>query len=311
MPSRRHFLGASALALPALTLGRLSATAAPAASQSRASRGDGLKLGAVTYNIAKDWDVETIITNLTEVGMQAVELRTTHAHGVEISLSPAQRADVRQRFAESPIDLASLGTICEYHAEDSAVLRKNIDETAEWVKLAHDVGAASIKVRPNGLRTDVPPEKSLEQIGRALKECGAVAADHDVRIQLEVHGRETSRLPNIRRILDHADDHPNVWICWNSNQDDLRDGGLESNFKLVEHKIGQVHMRDLYVEEYPWRRLIGLLHGIEFPGYCYAELGQPSCDGVRVLRYFRGMFRAFEGIEGPRPDRPDQAGDWR
>ena len=46
----------------------------------------------VTYLIAKDWDVPTIIKNLTEVGMDAVELRTTHKHGVEIALSPAARA---------------------------------------------------------------------------------------------------------------------------------------------------------------------------------------------------------------------------
>jgi hypothetical protein len=58
-------------------------------------------------------------------------------------------------------------------------------------------------------------------------------------------------------------------------------------------------MRDLYVEEYPWRRLIGLLQGSAFNGYCFAELGQPSTDGVRVLKYFRGMFRDFQGLVNP------------
>jgi hypothetical protein len=58
-------------------------------------------------------------------------------------------------------------------------------------------------------------------------------------------------------------------------------------------------MRDLYQEEYPWRRLVQLLQGINFDGYCYAELGQPSSDGLRVLKYFHGMFRALQGIEGP------------
>ena len=46
----------------------------------------GLKLGTVTYNIAKDWDLPTLIKNLTDTGFEAVELRTTHKHGVEISL---------------------------------------------------------------------------------------------------------------------------------------------------------------------------------------------------------------------------------
>ena len=96
----------------------------------------GLKLGTVTYLIAKDWDVPTIIKNLTDVGMDAVELRTTHKHGVEISLSAAARAEVQKMFDESPVKIGGLGTICEYHSPDPAVLRKNIDETKEWVKLA-------------------------------------------------------------------------------------------------------------------------------------------------------------------------------
>jgi sugar phosphate isomerase/epimerase len=293
MTSRRDFLGA-ALAAPVLGLPE----GARRASQPPTPRRE-LRLGTVTYNIAKDWDVPTIIKNLTDVGMEAVELRTTHAHGVELSLTPGQRAEVRKRFEDSPIRIGGLGTTCEYHATDPAVLRKNIEETKAWLVLARELGCPSVKVRPNGLRKDVSEEQSLEQIGRALRECGEAARQEGVRIQVEVHGRDTARLPRMRRILDHADNHSHVWICWNSNQEDLLDGGLERNFGLVKDKIGQIHMRDLYVEEYPWRRLIAMLQGIAFNGYCFAELGQPSTDGVRVLKYFRGMFRDFQGLVNP------------
>jgi sugar phosphate isomerase/epimerase len=293
MTSRRDFLGA-AVAAPALGLSGVR----PASGQAGPARRE-LRLGTVTYNIAKDWDIPTIIKNLTEVGMQGVELRTTHAHGVELSLTPAARAEVRKRFDDSPVRIGGLGTTCEYHAEDPAVIRKNIEETRAWLVLARDLGCPSIKVRPNGLRKDVPEEQSLEQIGRALRECGEAARQEGVQIQVEVHGRDTARVPRMRRILDHAGNHSHVWICWNSNQEDLLDGGLERNFALVKDKIGQVHMRDLYLEEYPWQRLVALLQGIDFPGYCFAELGQPSTDGVRVLKYFRGMFRAFQGIVQP------------
>jgi hypothetical protein len=110
-----------------------------------------------------------------------------------------------------------------------------------------------------------------------------------------VHGPETSRLPAIHRILKHAGEPPALWVCWNSNPTDLEDGGLESNFRLVQHRIGQVHMHDLYDADYPWRRLVRLLQGIGFDGYCYAELGEPSCDGVPILKYFKAALRAFEG----------------
>jgi len=299
--SRRRFLAGSASAIPALGLASAGPQPAGARKPEPPTIGPrrGLRVGAVTYNIAKDWDIDTVIRNLTEAGLEAVELRTTHRHGVELSLAKAERSEVKKRFADSPVRLASLGTTCEYHSEDPAVVRRNVEETKAWLQLAADVGAGSVKVRPNGLRKDVPPGATLEQIGKALEECGGAAADQGLKIQLEVHGSETARLPNIRKILDHAGDHAAVWVCWNSNQADLLDGGLESNFRLVQDRIGQVHMRDLYYEEYPWRRLIQLLQGIHFAGYCYAELGQPSSDGLRVLKYFHGMFRALQGIEGP------------
>ena len=295
--SRRAFLAAGLVSPAVAALGSHPAAAQPAAG---GSTPHVLKLGAVTYNVAKDWDVPTIIKNLTMVGMDGVELRTTHAHGVEIALTPAQRAEVRKQFEASSIAIAGLGTTCEYHAADPAVLRRNIEETKQWVQLAKDLGCPSIKVRPNGLRKDVPEDVSLQQIGKALKECGQAAADAGVRIQVEVHGAETQRIPRVVKMLEYADRHPGVWICWNSNPTDLMDGGFDRNFALLKDRIGQVHMRDLYVEEYPWQRLISNLQAMKFPGYCFAELGDVTSDGVRVLKYFRGMFRQFEGIVQPK-----------
>jgi sugar phosphate isomerase/epimerase len=236
-----------------------------------------------------------IIKNLVEVGMDAVELRTTHKHGVETSLPPPARAEVRKRFDDSPVKIGGIGTTCEYHSADQVVVRRNIDETKEWVKLANEIGSPSVKVRPNGLPKDVPEDKTLEQIGKALRECGAFAQNLGVHIQLEVHGTETSRLPRIRRILDYGGNHTGVRVCWNSNPTDLLDGGFEPAFRLVKDQIGQVHMRDLFLEEYPWRQLIAALSEMRFQGYCFAEIPE-SADPVRVLKYFRGLFRAYQGL---------------
>ena len=249
----------------------------------------GLKLGTVTYNIAKDWDLPTLVKNLGDTGFDAVELRTTHKHGVEISLSAAARAEVRKRFEDSPVTIGGLGTTCEYQSADPAVVRKNIDETREWVQLARDIGSPSVKVRPNGLAKEVPEEKTLEQIGKALRECGAFAVDHGVKIQLEVHGETTSRVPRIRKILDYGGNHPGVRVCWNSNQTDLLDGGFDANFHLVRDQIGQVHMRDLFLEEYPWRQLLTALTDMRFDGYCFAEIPE-SADPLRVLGTFVACF---------------------
>ena len=121
MPSRRTFLGLVAAFATSRGLKTPPSTGDPSALQPSSPPTRGLKIGTVTYNIAKDWDVDTIIKNLTDVGMDGVELRTTHKHGVELSLTPAQRAEVKKKFEDSPIELAGLGTVCEYHAPDPAV----------------------------------------------------------------------------------------------------------------------------------------------------------------------------------------------
>src|SRR3954454_10791313 len=106
---RRAFLSSMA-ALPAVASLDLAQAAAPPAGRR------GLKLGIVTYNIGKDWDVPTIIKNLTEVGFDGVELRTTHKHGVEIALPAAARADVKKQFEASTIKMGGFGTTCDFHS---------------------------------------------------------------------------------------------------------------------------------------------------------------------------------------------------
>ena len=53
-------------------------------------------------------------------------------------------------------------------------------------------------------------------------------------------------------------------------------------------------MRDLFLEEYPWKRLVQLLQEIRFPGFCLLEVPE-SADPQRVLSYARALFRAYQG----------------
>ena len=187
-----------------------------------------------------------------------------------------------------------LGSVFDYHTPDQAKLRADIEATKQYIVLAHDVGATGVKVRPNGLPKEVPKEKTLEQIGRSLREVGEFAKDHGQQIRLEVHGSETSLLPNIKTIIDVAA-HKNVGVCWNSNQTDLDGEGFDSNFNLVKDKIFSVHMRDLFLEEYPFRRLLTRLNEIRFSGFCLAEIPETK-DPVRVMKYFRALWLAYQDL---------------
>jgi sugar phosphate isomerase/epimerase len=210
-----------------------------------------------------------------------------------VSLSREHRAEVKKRFRDSKIQLMGLGSAFEFQMPDPEKLRNEIEACKEYIILAQDVGATGVKVRPNGLPKEAPVDKTLEQIGRSLRELGEFGATNGQQIRLEVHGAGTSLLPNIKRIIDVAD-HKNVGVCWNSNQTDLDGQGFEHNFDLVKDKIFSVHMRDLYLEEYPFRRLLTRLNEIGFTGFCLAEIPE-SKDPLRVLRYFRGLWLALQG----------------
>ena len=253
------------------------------------------RLGTITYNIAKDWDLDRILKSLEKLGYEGVELRTSHAHKVEVNLNKMERESIRKRFDDSPVELAGLGSAFEYQNADMSIVRKNIDATKEYVRLAHDVGAPGVKVRPNGIPKGANLEKTLEQIGKALHEVGEDAEGFGVEIRVEVHGAVTCELPNIAKIMRYAD-HPNVYVCWNSNPTDVGpDGTIQRNFALVANKIREVHLHDLTDDKYPWRELFRLLKAIKYNGFTLAEIPESS-DPERVLTYFKSLWEAYQPL---------------
>jgi len=248
------------------------------------------QLGLVTYNLARSWDIPTIIKMCSETGFEAVELRTTHAHGVEPSLNEEQRKKVKKTFEDSPVRLLSLGTTCEYHAVEKEEVTRNIELTKEFIKLAYDVGALGVKVRPNGLQTEkgIPVEHTLKQIGDSLRECGEYAEEYGIEVWLEVHGKGTSDLRYIKKIMETVD-HKNVGVCWNSNVTDVIDGSVRETFNMVKDWIRSVHIHELYDKTYPWRELFTLLKASGYNRYCLAEIPESQEPG-RLMRYYSALF---------------------
>lgn len=254
-----------------------------------------MKLGTITYNIAKDWDLPTLLHNVKAAGLEGVELRTTHAHGVEPTLNVMQRKEVRQRFADTGLTLWGLGTVCEFHAPDPAKVKENIESCKRWCELAQDVGAHGVKVRPNGLPEGVPVEKTLAQIGTALRACGEAADAHGVEIWLEVHGSGTAHPPHIRTILD-ACHHPKVGACWNSNPQDVQNSSVQTYFELLKPDIRSCHINDLWNPAYPYRELFALLRQSGYDRFTLCEVGTPlrAEDGIAFLQCYRGLWNELQ-----------------
>ena len=250
----------------------------------------GMRFGLVTYLWAQDWDLPTIIANCEKTGLTGVELRTQHAHKVETSLTPGQRTEVKKRFADSSVTCIGYGSNFEYHSPDPSVLRKNIDQTKEYIKLCKDIGATGIKVKPNDLPADIPKEKTIAQIAASLNEVGKFAQDFDQLVRVEVHGNLTQEIPNMKAIFDQVTE-PNVRICWNCNDQDLLPPGLEGNFNMVKRWFGDtVHIRELNDGNYPYQQLFSLFAGINYEGWMLLEARTEPADKIVAMKEQLSLF---------------------
>ena len=248
-----------------------------------------MKLGLVTYMWGAAWDLPMLIKNCEATGFGGVELRSTHKHGVEPSLSKAERVDVRKRFEDSKVECVGLGSACEYHSPDPAVVKKNIELTKAFVLLSHDIGASGVKVRPNALNKNEDRETTIARMGMALRECGEFAADHGQELRVEVHGPGTQDPAVMKEILEIAD-HPRVRACWNSNPGDVMNGSIAHSFELLRPYLGYVtHIHDLRDEKYPYRELFGLLRKANYQGWCLSE-SPAVADPVRVMHDYRALW---------------------
>jgi sugar phosphate isomerase/epimerase len=287
---RRDFLTASAAGI---------ATGLAAASTTRGEDNQPirpappLRLGLMTYRLGEAWDLDTLIKNCLQTKFEHAELRTTHAHGVEVELSPSQRKDVRSKFEDAGLKL-SLASAFAYHWPELERVRENIEGTKRYTLLAHDVGAIGIRVFPNAILVDqgIPEQQTLRQIGKALAEVGTFAADYGVEIRVSNHGRGTDRITRIRKILEYAD-CPHVYVNWNCDETDVEEPGFEANFNLVKDRIRNLHIHDLDSEQYPYRRLFQLLRNNGYRGFCDAEV-QASAEPIRFMRYYRALFLALQ-----------------
>jgi Xylose isomerase-like TIM barrel len=280
--TRRGFLKTTATA----SVGVLAFTR-PGYSQEK--KGADIRYGLVTYQWGKDWDLPTLLKNCEQAKVLGVELRTTHKHGVEPSLTEAERNEVRARFESSSVHMVGIGSNERFDSPDPKVLETSIEATKRFIKLSHDVGGSGVKVKPDSFHKDVPREKTIEQIGNALNQIAEFGTGFGQQIRLEVHG-QCAQLPTIKAILDVAD-HPNVAVCWNCNPQDLEAPGLEHNFNLVKDRLGQTtHIHRFDSKNYPWPQLLDLYVKADYSGWMMLEEGEVPADPAAELIKQRELF---------------------
>jgi hypothetical protein len=271
-----------------VTVGVVGATALTSCSMlhnaKEAKAAKTTRFGFTTYQWGQDWDIPTLIANCTRAQAFGVELRTSqhYAHGVELTLTAEQRADVKKRFEDSPITLVGLATSERFDWPDTKQLEAAIKNTKAYISLSRDVGGSGVRVFPNSFHEGIPHEKTIEQIGSALNIVGAFATDYGQQVRLEAHGN-AGALPTIRAIMNHVVE-PSVRVKLNCDARDAQGEGFEYNFNLVKDYLGDtLHLHNLKDPEFPYQLQMDLLVKMGWTGWQLMEASDKVPDRVQAL----------------------------
>jgi len=294
--SRREFLRSAAGAAAAAAAPGI-ARAAAAASAAGPAPADAIRFGLVTYLWGADLALPELIEACVAGGLLGVELRTTHAHGVEPALDRRRRLEIRDRLRDSALEWWAIGSDERFDHPEPARLATAIGATMDFLKLSADVGGTGVKVKPDSFHEGVPRERTIEQIGQALNAVGRHAAELGQRLRLELHGG-CAEPATIAAILAVAD-HPAVAACWNCNDEDLRGAGLAAHFALLRPRFGDtLHVRAFDRHDYPYPELARLLRASRWRGWLLLEArGELPADRPAAFARQREHYRMLLGSD--------------
>jgi sugar phosphate isomerase/epimerase len=251
-----------------------------------------MHFGFTTYQWGRNWDLPTLIANCQQIKAYGVELRMEYksGHGVELETDPAKIAEIRKRFADSPVKVIGLATGERFDWVEPEKVKDAVEKAKRYAQLAHDVGASGIRVFPNDFHKGVPEEQTIAQIAKALNDLAKSAAGVGQQIRLENHG-SAGRLTTIKRIFDQVP-AKNVGVKLNSDAKDAVDGSFAANFNLVKNRLGQtLHFHDMKAPGFPYQEQADLLIDAGWTGWWFAEMeGKPKEDAVAELKEQRKIW---------------------
>lgn len=321
LPSRREILAGTL----ASVVSTHRVAAAPPAGKSR------FRFGLATYEWGKDWDIAAILDNLTAAKVPSVELKTVitqrdgsplrYPHGVELDLSAHARAEVKKRFAGSPVELVSLATSEHFPYSDGATgwgamatvegirifkdkfgkapdngatrTKATIEAVKAYLQLSHDVGSRFIRVLPNNWLPDFPHEETLDRLAANLNEVAGAARDLGQQIALEAHGTPGT-LANMKYVMDRVKDKKNVGIRLNSEPRNAVDPGFEQQFGWIKDVVSPtMHVHNLKAANYPYQTVLNVMAKAGWDGWTFLEVSDKVPDRVAGLAEQRQIWESM------------------
>lgn len=250
-----------------------------------------MKLSITTYNIFRDWSVEKLCSELPKAGVEAVEFRLGHKHGVDPAMPKAARADVRAALAAAGLSTCSIATGCSFHSADPEKVQGQVAAAAACIELAADLGAPRIRVFGNNIVPGVHPDDTAVQVGRALRELAPIGERAGVNVLLEMHG-DFNDWRLCRKAVSFAN-HRAVGVVYNCDPKDVVAGSVRTVWHEMKALVRHVHFHDLIADDYPYKELFALLAADGYSGWMSMEVSMPVASDADVVRNLHAQAERF------------------
>ena len=245
-----------------------------------------------------DWDVNQVAKHGKLYGYDGVELRISGDRHIDPSLTPAQRRQVKDMFADAGLTIAAISGYTSFCGDDNAQLDENAANLLINAQLAADLGAPYV-------RTFMGAGAPFTDLGaKALRQACNSAHKLGVTVLMEIHdaiesGKQAADL--IKTV-----NSPGLAILWDIHHS-LNSGETPADtWRYVGEYIRHVHIKDLDAGDkacmvgqgvLPVAEIVKLLAEKGFDGYLsfewektwIPELEPPEVALPHYIEYMRGL----------------------
>lgn len=249
-----------------------------------------MKLSLLTYQLGKDLTLEELLRLCAAHGYEGIECRAElgHKHGVELDTSAAERAEIKARFGDSPVDLAGISTSCRFEFAEEAQRQEHVDVAKRFIDLAVDVGAPRIRVFGNAFPAGSDRDEVVANVGRCIRQIADHAEGTGVECNLEMHG-DFYYWEYALRSVELAD-HPGIGIVYNCDPRETKWGPIRSFIDPVSRYLRHVHLHNLEARNYPYAEFFRIMKDLGYAQFVSLECSGSS-DPERVIALYAKLFQ--------------------
>jgi sugar phosphate isomerase/epimerase len=225
-----------------------------------------MKYAFMTFSAPRT-SLDDLLRMATCYGYDGIEPRigSGHAHGIETSMTAAERRAVRDEVAASGITVCCIATSCTY--ADPATAPQSVEDTRRAIALAADLGVTRLRVFGGKLPAGMARPAAVEQVASSLRSVADEAAQHGVVVCLETHDDWTDPA-DVAAVMRGAD-HPAIAVNWDY---------------MHTIRVAKWSVDDAWNELRPWVKHVHMHDGADRADeLVFLPIGEGDYDHRRIL----------------------------